>query len=124
MHFALPSVPAGPCAEQDHSQGYSGEESTDIESDVVDDNDLPSDDTNSLEIDSDAPDMMSSADEDEIDKVVMCGPCRPSDSLLQHNDFRDAHCKDAKSVMLDMTKTEAQSFCVDTMLSDKTRQTV
>ncbi len=122
MHFALPSVPAGPCAEQDISQCYSGEESTDIESEVVDDSDLSSDDTNVVEIDSDPPDLVSSEDEDEMDKVMMCGPCRPGDSLLQHTNCRDANCKDPKTVMLDMTKNEVKSFRVDSMRSGRTRQ--
>ena len=74
-HFALPSVPAGPCAEQDISQCYSGEESTDIASDVEDDSDISSDDANVVEIDSDPPDLESDADEEEMDKVMMCGPC-------------------------------------------------
>ena len=96
----------------------------DIASDVVDDSDLSSDDTNVVEIDSDPPDMVSSEDEDEMDKVMMCGPCRPGDSLLQQTNCRDASCKDPKTVMLDMTKNEVKSFRVDSMRSGKTRQSV
>ena len=120
-HFALSSVPAGPCAEQDISQCYSGEETTDIESDVVDDSDLSSDETNVLEIDFDPPDLGPSADEEEMDKVMMCGPCRPHDSLLQHNDCKDPNCQDPQSVMLDMTKNEVKSFRVESMRSGRIR---
>ena len=123
-HFALPSVPAGPCAEQDISQCYSGEESTDIESGVEDDSDISSDDTNVVEIDSDPPDLESSADEEEMDKVMMCGPCRPGDTLLQHNNCKDPDCTDPKSVMIDMTKNEVKSFRVDSMRSGRMRQTM
>lgn len=123
MQFAPPSVPAGSCAEQNISQCYAGEESTDIESDVVDDSNLSSDDTNVVEIDSDPPDMETSEVEDEMDKVMMCGPCWPGNSL-QHTNCRDATCKDPKTVMLDMTKNEVKSFLVDGMRSSKTRQSV
>ena len=94
MDFALPAVPGGPCTEQEISQCYSGEESTAIESGVADDSDLSSDDTNVVEIDSDPPDMVSSDDDDEMGKVMMCGPCRPGDSFLQHSNCGDADCKD------------------------------
>ena len=120
----LPSVPAGPCAEQDIAQCYSGEETTDIESGVADDSDLSSYDTNVVEIDSDPPDMESSADEEEMDKVMMCGPCRPGDSLLQHKNCRDPDCQDPKTVMLDMTKNEVKSFRVGGMRSGRTRKSV
>ena len=110
-HFALPSVPAGPCAEQDISQCYSGEESTDIASDVEDDSDTSSDDTDAVEIDSDPPDLESDADEEEMGKVMMCGPCRPGDSLLQQYNCRDPDCKDLKSVMIDDQKRSKELSC-------------
>ena len=79
MLLAMPSVPAGPCQEQEIDQIYSGDDTTDMESEVEDGSS-----STENEIDSDAPDHDSEKDEEEMMETMQCGPCRPGLTVLQH----------------------------------------